>query len=357
MVTKLQQRTRRGPAGQPQWDELSEAPRLDVPDQRAAVWKRVSLTAMVWACLVTWPILAFGLVALAVAQKPTPDTTLTEAADGSSLSKATAHAAVLAWLDATPSQLPGGRILTVDDVTHADYRGQTKDEREAVTGQQDQTTLDIVTFTLVDPNGVLYRSSVSVAVDPRGFATPVSSPSLERIPTLDSTAITTTEPWPGRETIAASESVTAAVEQWAYTYAGGNSDKLRLAVGDPDGTHLYIPLPKMNTVTAATIKATIITPAGKAPGGQVVAARVDLTLGWAGQANPEHRGATTSLDVLVERADTAAPLVTAWGAPGTGPTLVRYQNAATADGRQPMLPSDDQPITPQPSTPASTPRN
>ena len=68
-----------------------------------------------------------------------------------------------------------------------------------------------------------------------------------------------------------------------------------------------------------------------------MAVEVNLDITWADQpanrqtgndqsvsANPQ--GPQTTLDLLVERAHTAAPVVIAWGPPGSGPTLTAHQN-------------------------------
>ncbi|MGO3234168.1 MAG: hypothetical protein ACTIKT_11945, partial [Microbacterium sp.] len=61
-------------------------------------------------------------------------------------------------------------------------------------------------------------------------------------------------------------------------------------------------------------------------------ARVEVVLWWEGQERPERestssRPAPVTFDVLIENPNTATPLVTAWGAPGSGPSLVAYENA------------------------------
>jgi hypothetical protein len=58
---------------------------------------------------------------------------------------------------------------------------------------------------------------------------------------------------------------------------------------------------------------------------------VTVSLLWKGEKAPAFGSSTsgpqTTMDLLLERADTAAPVVVAWGPPGSGPGLVPYQNA------------------------------
>ncbi|MHB8319949.1 MAG: hypothetical protein ACYDEP_12100 [Acidimicrobiales bacterium] len=102
-----------------------------------------------------------------------------------------------------------------------------------------------------------------------------------------------------------------------------------MSVGDPNTTHAYIPL---SGVTSATD--TVVAAANRPGGAQIV--QIALTIVWNGESTTtttSPSGTTppqTTMDLLIERANTAAPVVVAWGPPGSGPTLKPYQNAVQA---------------------------
>lgn len=330
------------------WGNVAEAPRLDIPDARRRIILRGLATAWVWLSVIATPVLMLALTSLLVR----PDTTAAQASAqqaavtaSDQVAKATAVQRMGAWLSAPDPQLPGGRVLTVDDqVERVDYNTDQA-KRDAKRGGTATTTqlssLHIVHFTLADTVGNLYRSAVSVCVDGTGVVTSVSSPSLDRLPPASNTSGAISDVWPGRTQAQASDSVKQAVKAWAAAYTSGDAAGLRQALGDTDPNHLYVPLPKAAGLTATASAATETAAADpKTPGRQVLAVRVDLTLAWTaqtadklGQTSSSRELTQTSLDVLVEQADTAAPKVVAWGAPGTGPTLQRFANAIDASAQ------------------------
>ena len=148
-----------------------------------------------------------------------------------------------------------------------------------------------------------------------------------------------------------SDAAKKAVQRWAEVYVGGDPDALRQFVGDDDPNHWFEPIAGVAKVTASVSAATPV------DGEQVLAVRVELAVLWQGQPEPT---TTTQLpvvtmDVRLEKADGAAPVVTAWGAPGVGPALTRFANAVEGAGRRP---APAPPFTPAPSgsqTPAAPP--
>ena len=141
-------------------------------------------------------------------------------------------------------------------------------------------------------------------------------------------------PWPGLvATTSVPPAVSQTVQSWADAYSSGNPATLALAVGDPDTADHYTPLSGVAAVSATVVEAAQV----KGTTGDDMAVEVALDITWADQpanrqtgneqsvsVNPQ--GPQTTLDLLVERAHTAAPVVVAWGPPGSGPTLTAYQN-------------------------------
>ena len=77
-------------------------------------------------------------------------------------------------------------------------------------------------------------------------------------------------------------------------------------------------------------------------------ARVAMEIAWTGADDgPGEPEASTpiQMDVLIERADTASPVITAWGSAGEGPRLERYENAVSGQGRDPITPSSTPMVT------------
>lgn len=222
--------------------------------------------------------------------------------------KFAAYQSLQAWLASVPNPLPGGQIVSWDgSVKPADF----------TTSKVSRMTEN---FTVVDGAGRGYTAAFQVAIDPRGGAQTVAGPSL--VPVISAATDGWAQdqtPWPGiQANTQVSDSVSAAVNSWAKAYTSGDPDQLRLAVGDTNAADSYVP---MSGVASVETQATASTTTKE---GLVV--RAQVVLHWAG------RSANTStqpleFDLLVLRADTAAPQVVAWGAPGSGLTAKPYQNA------------------------------
>lgn len=300
------------------WSDLVEAPRANMPDPAKVVRKRRWLTALVWAVLGAFLLSTLALLAM-VANLNTSQATA--ATDTFSLAKVAGTKAMQEWLTQTPPPLMNGRILTVDGVEPV--------KLAAADTKQVKFEVDLVNFTLVDGFNQMFRSSVQVAVDPRGSAEAISTPSLEPIPGTADDSWQAGTTWPGMKTGNVPDPVRKAIAGWAAAYTSGDPDTLRLAVGDPDATHWYEPLVGVQKVTAD--------PAASTPlddDQTVLAVQVKLQLLWVGQTvESGTQLPPVTMDVLVERADTAAPVVTAWGPSGVGPNLERYGNAVDGTGR------------------------
>ena len=301
-----------------------EAPRLDLPKNHS--FKQLISKAIMWGVMAGFVACALSLVL--VLGQPKEQAQQTSNGPAFSLSRTVATTEMVKWLTATPSPLPGGHVVTIDDVTHQPWA-----EPPSTAANPVGYSVDIVHFTLADKAGNLYRSSVEMHVDKRGGSVSMfGSPSLVPITQQAGDQWAGESPWPGYDAATPSDAVAKAVSSWASAYVGGDPDALRQMVGDGSADHWYQPISGVSAV------ATTVTSSSNKTGDPSTAyVQVQLALTWAGQPAPAAgQQATTpvTMDLLVLRADTAAPQVVAWGDPGSAPALSAYQNATSAQGRQ-----------------------
>jgi hypothetical protein len=122
---------------------------------------------------------------------------------------------------------------------------------------------------------------------------------------------------------------------WLDAYVSGSSSQLAVAVGDPDTSHHYRALQgvasaNFSVLYAAPREAPNVAPAPNNSSPDALLVEVSLNIQWNGEKalapNTSVDGPPTTTDLLIERANTAAPVVVAWGQPGTGPSLKPYGN-------------------------------
>lgn len=232
------------------------------------------------------------------------------------------------WLASEPAPLPGGQMVSWDGSRNIPVTKRVDDNNQDLT-EKDAYTAEVDTFTVIDASGTMWTASVLVKVDPRGGAVAIGSPSLEpKVPAV-SDGWDKGSPWPGIKVDASgvNDNTETAVETWAEAYTSGDPKRLLLAVGDTNGGNVYVPIKGVQAV-----KSKIVTAAPLVYGNNsTIIAQVELDLTWYGQPAKEgESGTPTTMDVLIQRADTASPIVVAWGAPGTGPTLSPFGNAIPA---------------------------
>lgn len=245
------------------------------------------------------------------------------------------------WLATVPNPLPGARVVYWDGALE---RGE-QDSTQAAGGMVHLTE---ETFTVLDGTGAAYSAQVLVATDPVGGGASVQSgPSL--IPRTTSAAgLTVDSPWVGVDSLTAPEAVSAAVQGWAAAYTSGSPESLHIAVGDPSSERTYLPISGVASVQSQVSAGG----AGSADGELIVRARLNLTWeGRGGDASP----AAVEMDLLVHRADTGAPQVVAWGAPGSGPDLEPYINAVPVLNRSAPTGPDDPRYDDSGTAPTSAP--
>lgn len=247
--------------------------------------------------------------------------------------KETAFAEMTTWLSGEYSPLPGATIVSWDG-----YTVEEAPVPELETDEKLPYSFETHRFTLTQGTAA-YSASVQVAVSDVLGAVATSTPSYT--PIAQTVDLPGGEPvaWFGYESASVPNAVQPAVEDWAAAYTSGSPDELHRAVGDPDAGHIYVPLVGVAEVAEVTVVDAAYIPDPSAGSDVDVAeqnlgmfARVEVVLWWEGQERPERestssRPAPVTFDVLIENPNTATPLVTAWGAPGSGPSLVAYENA------------------------------
>ncbi len=336
------------------WGEVvSEAPRAKVESERSKTAKQFALKVLIWSILLTWPILALSAVKSMVSPPQAPPAP--EAPQLTSPGRFAAEQRIKEWLAGDPTPLPGGRIISFDGSTAVvsssikDLNGQTK----VVASGPPNTKVTTENFTLADSSGRGFKASVQVATDVIGGSTAISGVSLMPAPAPLALDYAGMSPWPGLAIQSnPSSGIQTAVKAWLAAYTGGDDDALRQIVGDTDATHVYRALRDVETATGEARQT-----AGLDATGSKALVRVEVALKWKGTAKPEQTKTPvlSTFDLLVDRADSGAPTVVAWGAPGAGPELKAYANAITLPKDSPELkePKADASATASPSPTAT----
>jgi hypothetical protein len=301
--------------------ETVEAPRANAPDTDTLARRQRRYRLVVWLCVISTPIAMVALLASTTRHPSTP-TVVSSSGATSSAGKVAATIQVEKWLKSTPDPLPNGRIVSWDGAYDLPAPAVRRGSSAPAVGFR----VEVDRFT-VQGNPGIFEADVEVALTPSGPAA-LGGPSLSpfRLGPSGTSQATENGPWPGLvATSSVPPAVSQAVQSWADAYTSGNPATLALAVGDPNTADHYMPLSGVSAVSAAVVEAARI---GGARVNQM-AVQVSLDITWADQQNGSAvnpQGPQTTLDVLVDRAYTAAPVVVAWGPPGSGPTLTADQN-------------------------------
>ena len=323
-----------------------DVPRTDLP--KAFLGGKVRLRWVrrtVGASLFLVPALALALI-VTLSNRSTPVTTSTVA---SSPSQAVATAAVLRWMQKSPSPVPGGQLLTWD--------GETPLPQPSVQpGSTDiPPTMESHTFTVLASGGRLFKVSVVTATSAAEGTFAVADPALSAVAPAETGA--NVQSWQTLDPTTPTEGVKTAINAWAAAYTSGDPGTLLQVTGDPDNGHSYMPLTGVRLTGISASQAAEVwgdkepSTADDTPPAMVV--RVEADLYWLKKGESAVPADVTSdqlspvaFDVLVERTDTASPVVVAWGAAGSGELLTPYQNAIV--GRTVVT------ETTEPTTPSTT---
>ncbi|KQO98744.1 hypothetical protein [Leifsonia sp. Leaf264] len=318
-------------------DNLAEKPnRASKPVELSERWQRVART---YIKVAAWSFPIFLVLIFAVygsmneTVAPVQAKTVNQV---DSAGKATAIQTVNTWMDAKPSPVDGGKILSWDGFDVQPKPKLTEDEAKAI--PQPDYDVEIHHFTVVDRRGIQYLSDVAVAVSEANGSSALGTPSLNPVAT-SATGWSGSGTWYGLAPISAPESIRPAVKAWAKAFTSGDPDQLRLIVSDPDGDRSYMPLSGVKAVTvelgdnAGYVPEFIDGRLSEATPKSVVV-QVKLKITWepeSGAEEPQYVGqsgdASITYDLLINKADTAAPVVVAWGGPGSGQHLKTFGNA------------------------------
>lgn len=239
------------------------------------------------------------------------------------------------WLTTSPAPVSGGRILALIGSTSTPppppQRGETASD----------AALNTYAFTVTDSAQLLYRASLQMSVSPTTGVHMVATPALLPLPPVSPAAADAQVwPWPGVESGSKDPAYERAVTSWAAAYTSGDASALKQVVGDPDENRGYLPL------TGVSFSGLTMTQVGDLWGAKqkpqqdgrparvlvrmqaqqsVVAPGTTAPPGTASAAPSSSDAATVTYDLLLDRANTATPIVIAWGSPGAA--LQPYGNA------------------------------
>lgn len=336
------------------WEDQTVTDNPDAPALRKELgglkWKRRALGVIAWGAVPAMFMMGAGMMAQANTPIESDNSSASVVVNGSA-GKSEAFRSLSSWLSNEPSPLPGGTIVSWDGFTSENPPAPASDS-EVVR----HYTFETHAFT-VARGASMFHAYVQVVVDDVLGASATANPSLE--PIVDA-QVTAADPWFTLQSTSASAQVKQAVDAWAAAFTGGDPDALHQIVQDRNTNRSYVPLSGVEQFIGAEIVAAGAKPLpdGKGITADMMVVRVSLSFWWkngkpsVGANETEPVPTPVTYDLLVEHADTATPVVVAWGAPGDGPTLTAYQNAVGAVlGASSIKVDEDQPA----STPAGAP--
>ena len=333
------------------WDDGADAlPRADIEIPSKMSKRRKFLKFYTWTAVVMLPMVLVSNVVLISEVITGEDVEPAAVSSVDSPTKAEAMLKVRNWLAADPSPLPGGMLLSWDGAT-------TQQEHEIIENENGDKTekqgLELHKLTVTPPGGALFTSTVQVAYSPIRGAQIMGEPTLLPKAPDDTGSWPNAVTWPNLVGTGASEQAVQAVNAWVKAFTSGDPDSLRLTVGDTQAGRSYVPLVQaMASGVTVTDSAAFRNADGSTnPNPSQVIARVTFGVTWEGQTVKD--GAALSqltYDVLIDKADTAAPAVVAWGGAGSGESLTPYMNAMdgriiTSDGIGDVVKNDPEAVT------------
>lgn len=349
-------KTSKGSQPRSLWEDETVADNANAPARAKELnglkWKRRALTFVAFAAVPAMFVMGAGMMAQANAPAR-EDTSASSVAVNGSKGKAEAFRALNAWLAKSPSPLPGGTVVSWDGYTTELPPAPTNDSEV-----KRHYAFETHTFTLAR-GSAMFHAYVQIVADDVLGASATSEPSLEPIAAVE---VSAADPWFTLQSTAASAQVRQAVDAWAAAFTGGDADALHQIVQDRNTDRSYIPLRGVDKLVGAEITAAGAKPLpdGKGIASDTIVVRVSLSFWWkngkpaVADNEPEPVPTPVTYDLLVEHADTATPVVVAWGGPGDGPKLVAYQNAVATLVTDPKSSLEESGPVPTPSnTPAT----
>lgn len=314
------------------WGHMAEEiPRADVAAVSKADKRIKYYRWYVKANLFLMPVALLGILSCVPKLTEHTPPQIMPVSEINSPTKAAAMQAVTNWLGQYPTPLPGGKLLSWDG---AEVQSEPSITIDPSNDQPVETQgLQMHTLTLVTESGALFTTTVQVGYSEVRGAQVIGSPTLIPRAPDDISKWANLTSWPHLTTIQAADPVKQAAAAWAKAFTSGDPNALRLAVGDQAANHSYVPLIQ---ATASDVRVEEAA-APKAPEGKgavenspVITARISFAVAWDGVEVDKNRGGAAPrvvYDVLIQQADTASPVIVAWGGAGSGESLKAYSNA------------------------------
>lgn len=335
---------------------LAAVPRADMDPVRQINRRGRRLRVIAWSTIIlVIPTLALAMIG-AVRTSGLIDKVdgLSKSVAGNG-SRGVAQVALTQWLATAPS----AKDLTAMAWEGSEVAATTADK----TNPERTATLEIHSFMVVSKTHQQYHAEVTVAIDSRGGAVAIGTPSLVPVSNPIGDGWETEAADGGLGTGASNANIEAAANRWLDAYTSTDPDTLRLATGDPDPAHVYAPIGRRRGEMQVD---RVLTPDDTDP--SVIIARVHFevfaetpesttndttTTTTSPVSGDKPSGLWLTMDLRVDRANTGSPTVTAWGAVGRGAKLAAYSNATTGDRPAPTTPKTD-PTTTTTKNPAKT---
>jgi len=247
---------------------------------------------------------------------------------------AIAQTQVEKWLDSATSPLPGGRVLAYNGSSSA---APAVDKRTRQT--QPDYRLNTYRFTVEGADGQLYQTSAQLVTSSQGTSL-FAEPALLPLPGGVSDQARSDQdawPWPGVEQGTASDAFEPAIKEWADAYTSGDPAALKQAINDPNQGRTYLPLNGIKFTKIDIAQVGNLWAKGdnrQAENARPSQALVRINVSTVDDASTD-QAAQLTYDLLLDQANSASPIVVAWGSPGA--QLSPYVNgvsAAAAKGTQ-----------------------
>lgn len=256
--------------------------------------------------------------------------------------KSTAMIEVRNWLAADPSPLPGGTVLSWDGAKNQqEYKITTAENGDTI----EQQGIELHKISVTTPSGAIFTTTVQVGYSPVRGAQVIGKPTLLPTAPNDTGSWPNLKTWPGLVAATPSDAVQQSVRAWVTAFTSGDPNSLRLTVGDTQAGRSYVPLVQANATNVSLVEAASFKndDGTTNPEPDRIVARVTFNVTWDGQdVGSGARLGELTYDVLIDKANTAAPAVVAWGGAGTGESLTPFTNAVegrviNADGMEEVI--------------------
>lgn len=337
---------------------IEEATDLEVvrdKQQKKARWMRLYIRALVFFAL---PLLVVVNLAYIARDIGSSEAEAVQVVEVYSPHKPIAVQEVQRFLSQQPSPMPGVRLSGWDYVEVTKDGKAALEDADLTEEQRDEAMAEAVStethyLTLVSETDSYYTASVEVAysdIDGAWVTAPVSVVSSPPKADTSKTAVSRVFPQRGDVTAGSGNAFEPAVQNWAENYFSADPIRLKQSVADGRPESSYMPMPHAESVVAnvkelaaargathnelsdaydhviAHISLEVTWP-DVTEGHPGLVSKPDTTSGKDDDAEPEEHTAEFSYDVLIHGADTATPIVVAWGPAGTADDLEAYDNA------------------------------